>query len=209
MLCFGGSISEVLRPRSARLDDDEQIRIWRVVLDKSAISSRSRERKDGHSYPVRFMGRFPAGIATHLRLRHILALAFGRLTGPRVNDVRQIRSVPGPPAVTIPRITVVTRSSVRSIEILVAIDPPGDGPPHIRSIAVSRLVADDLRGRDQRIRGRLTMTLKRRRIGIGNNQKAGYQHGRKDRSHVSLSPSRKSTSCSENTDTRKYKSDGR
>ena len=50
-----------------------------------------REREDGHSYPVRFMGRFPAGIATHLRLRHILALAFGRLTGPRGDDIRQIK----------------------------------------------------------------------------------------------------------------------
>src|SRR5258705_10353859 len=120
-------------------------------------SAAGRERTNGHPYPVRFMGRFPAGIATHLRLRHILALPFSRLTGPRGNDIRQIRSVPGPPAVTIPRITVVTRSGVRSIEILVAIDPPGDGPSHIRSIAVSCLVADDLRGRDQRIRGRLTM----------------------------------------------------
>src|SRR5437867_4839490 len=114
-------------------------------------SAAGRERADGHSYPVRFMGRFPAGIATHLRLRHIPALAFGRLTGPRSSDRRQIfgprsvRSVPGPPTVTIPRITVVARSSVRSVEILVAINPPGDGPSHIRSIAVARLVADDLR----------------------------------------------------------------
>jgi hypothetical protein len=44
--------------------------------------------RDGYSYSVRFMGRFPAGLATHLRLRHIPALAFGRLTDPRRNDVR-------------------------------------------------------------------------------------------------------------------------
>ena len=56
-------------------------------------SAAGRERADGHSYPVRFMGRFPAGIATHLRLRHIPALAFGRLTGPRSDDIRQMRSV--------------------------------------------------------------------------------------------------------------------
>src|SRR5207245_10543322 len=54
-------------------------------------SAAGRERADGHSYPVRFMGRFPAGIATHLRLRHIPALS-GRLTAPRSDDIRQIRS---------------------------------------------------------------------------------------------------------------------
>jgi len=42
-------------------------------------SAAGREREDGYSYPVRFMGRSPAGIATHLRLRHVLALAFSRL----------------------------------------------------------------------------------------------------------------------------------
>jgi hypothetical protein len=46
-----------------------------------------RERADGYSNPVRFMGRFAAGIATHLRLRHILALAFGRLTATCRDDV--------------------------------------------------------------------------------------------------------------------------
>ena len=148
--------SEDPRPRFACLDDDEQFRIWRVVPDQSAMCS-GREREDGRSYTVRFMGRCPAGIATHLRLRHVLALAIGWLTAPCTDDARQIRSLPGPPAVTIPRITVVARSVVRSIEILVAINPPGDGPSHIRSIAVSCLVADDLRGRDQRILSRLTM----------------------------------------------------
>jgi hypothetical protein len=158
-----------------------------------------REREDGHSYPVRFMGRFPAGIATHLRLRHILSLAFSRLTDPCSDDVRQTRSIPGPPAVTIPRITVVAWSGVRSIEILVAINPPGDGPSHIRSIAVSRLVADDLRGLDQRIWGRLYMAYKRRRTGIGCNQKAGRQHRRTDRSHLSSPPRELISCCSENT----------
>jgi hypothetical protein len=37
--------------------------------------------------PVRFMGRSAAGIATHLRLRHVLSLAYGRLTAPRSDDV--------------------------------------------------------------------------------------------------------------------------
>ena len=128
-----------------------------ALCPTSQRSAAGREREDGYSNPVRIMGRFPAGIATHLRLRHIPALAFGRLTASRGNDVRQTGSVPGPPAVTIPRITVVARSGVRSIEILVAINPPGDGPSPIRPIAVSRLVADDLRRRDQRIRSRLTM----------------------------------------------------
>jgi hypothetical protein len=44
-------------------------------------SAAGRVREDGYSYSVRFMGRFPAGLATHLWLRHIPALAFGRLTG--------------------------------------------------------------------------------------------------------------------------------
>ena len=105
-----------------------------------------------------------------LRSRHILSSAFSRLTAPCSDDVRQTRSIPGPPAVTIPRITVVARSGVRSIEILVAVNPARHGPSHIRSIAVSRLVADDLRGRDQRIRRRLNMTQKRRRIGTCSNQ---------------------------------------
>jgi len=43
-------------------------------------SAAGRERADGYSNPVRFMGGFSAGIATHLRLRHIPALAFGGLT---------------------------------------------------------------------------------------------------------------------------------
>jgi hypothetical protein len=40
---------------------------------------------------------------------------------------------------------------------------------------------------------------------MGSNQKAGHQHGRKDRSHVSSLA--RITSC-ENPDTRKYKTDG-
>jgi hypothetical protein len=50
-------------------------------------SAAGRERTDGSSNPVRFMGRSAAGIATHLRLRHVLSLAYGRLTAPRSDDV--------------------------------------------------------------------------------------------------------------------------
>ena len=83
------------------------------------------------------------------------------------------KSVPGPPAVTIPRVSVVAGSDIRTVEIGVAINPAGDGPSPIRPIAIARLVANDLRGCDQRIRNGLAMAEKGRRIGVGGNQKAG------------------------------------
>jgi len=43
-LGFGGSTSEVPMSRFACLDDDEQFRIWCVVLDQSTICSRSSAR---------------------------------------------------------------------------------------------------------------------------------------------------------------------
>jgi hypothetical protein len=45
-------------------------------------SAADREREDGCSHTVRFMGRCPACIATHLRLRYVLSLAIGWLTAP-------------------------------------------------------------------------------------------------------------------------------
>ena len=200
-LGFGDPTSEVPTPRFACLDDDEQFRIWRVVLDQSAICSRSRAR--GWSFvSCSFHGPLSCWHRNSFAAAPHSCIGFRQANGPTQQrspaDIRpeiRKRSVPGPPTVTIPRITVVARSSVRSVEIFVAINPPGDGPSHIWSIAVARLVADDLRGLDQRIRSRLAMAQKRRRIGMGSNQKAGRQHGRTDRSHVSFSPSREFTSC--------------
>jgi len=54
-------------------------------------SAADREREDGRSNTVRFMGRYPACIAAHLRLRYVLSLAIGWLTAPCSDDARQIR----------------------------------------------------------------------------------------------------------------------
>ncbi len=145
------------RPRFACLDDDGQFRIWCVMSDQSA--SRSRSKAQGWSFVFcSFHGPFSCWHRNSFAAAPHSCIGFQQANGPTLQRCPADKDqLPGPPAVTIPRITVVARSSVRSIEILVAIDPPGDGPSHIRSIAVSRLVADDLRGRDQRIRGRLTM----------------------------------------------------
>jgi hypothetical protein len=91
-LGFGDSTSKV-RGRVSRASTMMNNFESGALCSTNQRSAAGRERKDGYSYPVRFMGRFPAGLATHLRLRHIFALAFGRLTSPRGNDVRQIRSV--------------------------------------------------------------------------------------------------------------------
>jgi hypothetical protein len=39
----------------------------------------SRKSEDGYPYPVRRVGRCPAHLTTHLRLRYVLELAIGGL----------------------------------------------------------------------------------------------------------------------------------
>ena len=180
----GASAPKFQRDRCAYVCAGEQFRSWCVVSRPAA----GREREDGDSYPVCVMGRLPARLATRVRLRHVLSLAFCRLAARCGGDFRPTRSVPGPPGVAIPRNAVIAGSDIGSVEIGVPINPAGDGPSPVRPITVAGLVANDLRGRDQRSRGGLTMAEKRRRFGTGSSQKAGNQDRRKDRSHVSFSP---------------------
>jgi hypothetical protein len=68
--------SRAYRRQSLAMNNIESGALARPISDQQPVES----AKDGYSYPVRFMGRPPSRIATHLRLRHIFALAFGRLT---------------------------------------------------------------------------------------------------------------------------------
>ena len=56
-------------------------------------SAAGREPEDGDSYPVCMLGRFPAGLATRVRLRDLLPLAFFGLEHVAVGGLRLARSM--------------------------------------------------------------------------------------------------------------------